>query len=163
MVIHPQRILWPTDFSTLSSLGARYAQAIRQVFKSEVHVVHVFTPVLTADIATSLPAGVPVTYDETELIELCRERLRAVVQEQFQPADDVRSEVILGQPWSSICDYAREQKIDLLIVPTHGRTGLTRVLIGSTADRIVQHAPCPVLVVKQSQQDCVHDTPPVPA
>ncbi|MBI5863595.1 MAG: universal stress protein [Planctomycetes bacterium] len=57
-------------------------------------------------------------------------------------------EVRVGNPWPMICEYARLSEIDLIVVTTHGRTGLGHAIIGSTAERIVQHAPCPVLVVK---------------
>jgi len=52
-----------------------------------------------------------------------------------------------GRAWKSICDAAREQHADLIVMGTHGATGLTRVVLGSTAERVVQHASCAVLVV----------------
>jgi nucleotide-binding universal stress UspA family protein len=67
----------------------------------------------------------------------------------------VVTDVLFGNPWSVICQYAKDAQIDLLVVSTHGRTGLRHVLIGSTAERIVQHAPCPVLVVKNPEKDFV--------
>jgi len=67
----------------------------------------------------------------------------------------VVTKAILGTSWTTICGYAERAEIDLIVVATHGRTGLRHVLIGSTAERIVQHAPCPVLVVKSPAKDFV--------
>ncbi|MBP7746174.1 MAG: universal stress protein [Phycisphaerae bacterium] len=157
MVVKPKRILWPTDFSALSLHGARYARAFRESFNAELHVIHVIPPPLTADLAVTLPTEVPVTFSDQELIEACRARLASVVPEQFGSDPPVVSDIIFGNAWHGICKYAESAQIDLIIVATHGRTGLRHVLIGSTAERIVQHAPCPVLVVKNPATDFVHE------
>ncbi len=155
MVVSPKRILWPTDFSPLSLHGARYARGLRDVFKSELHVIHVLPPPLTPDLAVALPPEVPVAYSDQELVQACRDQLAALVPAQFGSAAGVVSAVLFGNPWWTICEYAREAEVDLLIVGTHGRTGLRHIVIGSTAERIVQHAPCPVLVVKNPAKDFV--------
>ena len=153
MVLSPKRILWPTDFSTLSLQGARYARAFRDAFGAELHVIHVITPPLTPDLAVTLPSEVPVMFSEAELVQACRTRLAALLAEHFDDAPGVTSDVFFGNPWPVICKYATDAAIDLVVVATHGRTGLRHVLIGSTAERIVQHAPCPVLVVKSPEKD----------
>ncbi len=155
MQVSPKRILWPTDFSPLSLQGARYARAFGKRFGAELHVVHVIPPALTPDFAATLPTEVPVVYSEQELAETCRQRLQELVSAQFAGLPGVSVHVTFGNPWSSICRHAEQNDVDLIIVATHGRTGLRHVLIGSTAERIVQHAPCPVLVVKQAAKDFV--------
>jgi len=155
MQVNPRRILWPTDFSSLSMRAARYARAFRERFGAELHVIHVIPPALTPDFAATLPTEVPVVYSEQELTETCRQRLQELIAEQFSGGAGVLGQVAFGNPWSAICRYAEQNEIDLIIVATHGRTGLRHVLIGSTAERIVQHAPCPVLVVKQAAKDFV--------
>jgi nucleotide-binding universal stress UspA family protein len=153
MTLSPRRILWPTDFSTLSLHGARYARAFRDFFGAELHVIHVVPPPLMPDLAVTLPAEVPLAFSEKEFVDACRTRLAALLAEQFSGAPGVVTEVLFGNPWSAICKYAQDAAIDLVVVSTHGRTGLRHVLIGSTAERIVQHAPCPVLVVKNPEKD----------
>jgi universal stress protein A len=155
MVVSPRRILWPTDFSPLSFTGARYARGFRDVFKAELHVIHAVPPPLTPDLAVALPAEVPVAFADDELIAACRKRLAEIIPEQFGSAAGIVSDVIFGNPWPAICQYAKQAEIDLIVLTTHGRTGLRHVLIGSTAERIVQHAPCPVLVVKNPEKDFV--------
>ncbi len=153
MVVSPKRILWPTDFSSLSMHGARYARGFRDVFGAQLHVIHVIPPPLSPDVAITLPTEVPVAYTDTDLLAACRKRLAEVIAQQFEQTEGIVSDAFFGHPWSAICKYARQAEIDLIIVSTHGRTGLRHVLIGSTAERVVQHAPCPVLVVKNHERD----------
>ncbi len=157
MVVSPKRILWPTDFSALSLHGARYARGFREVFGAELHVIHVVPPPLSPDLAVTLPTEVPVAYADAQLLETCRIRLAEIVAEQFKGVPGIVQDAFFGSPWSAICDYAGRTQTDLIVVTTHGRTGLRHVLIGSTAERIVQHAPCPVLVVKNPEKDFVSD------
>lgn len=157
MIVKPQRILWPTDFSELALQGARYAKAFAQQFSAQLHVIHVIPPPMTADVSVTLPTEVPVTFSEEEMLDTCRKRLDEIVATQFDSPDTVTKDVFFGNPWSSICEYAKDHDIDLAVVTTHGRTGLQHVLIGSTAERIVQHAPCPVLVIKHPEKDFVSD------
>jgi universal stress protein A len=147
------RILWPTDFSELSLKGGRYAHALAQHFTAQLHVVHVIPPVMTADFSVALPATMPVTATDPTTIEACREGLQRMVRDRLQAGDNVIREVLFGNPWSAICEYAEARQIELIVVTTHGRTGLTHIVIGSTAERIVQHAPCPVLTIKATERD----------
>jgi universal stress protein A len=155
MVVKPERILWPTDFSPLSLHGARYARGFRDAFGAALHVIHVIPPPLMPDLAGTMAPEVPVTFSDQEFIAACRGRLATLLTEQFGGPAGVVTDVLFGNPWSVICQYAKDAQIDLLVVSTHGRTGLRHVLIGSTAERIVQHAPCPVLVVKNPEKDFV--------
>lgn len=155
MEVHPKRVLWPTDFSELSLRGGRYARGFCEQFGAELHIIHVVPPPLSPDVSMVVPAEVPVAVSEPELIEGSQAALDKLVEEHFGDYDKVVTKVCFGNPWPSICAYAKDNQIDLIIVTTHGRTGLGHVLIGSTAERIVQHAPCPVLTVKHSEKDFV--------
>jgi len=155
MIVSPRRILWPTDFSDLSLHGGRYACGFRDVFKAELHIIHVIPPPLSPDIAVIVPAEVPVAISEPELLDAARQSLRQLIREHFGDDPSIVHDVFYGSPWTTICRYARDHDIDLIIIATHGHTGLRHVLIGSTAERIVQHAPCPVLTVKHPQREFV--------
>lgn len=154
MIVRPQRILWPTDFSSLALHGARYARAFCEMFEAQMHVIHVVAPPITPDVSVSLATDVPSEYMDEEVLETCKRRLEELAAEQF-PSIDVIRDVFYGHTWSGVCGYAERAEIELIVVATHGRTGLRHVLIGSTAERIVQHALCPVLVVKSSEKDFV--------
>jgi universal stress protein A len=157
MHVRPRRILWPTDFSELSDHAARYARGMAESYDSELHVVHVVCPPLTPDMAMALPADIPAPYIDENLLQVSQERLQKTVDTHLAGLAKVKTDAFFGNPWSAICTYARDHDINLIVVTTHGRTGLRHVLIGSTAERIVQHAPCPVLVVKHPETDFVEE------
>jgi universal stress protein A len=157
MEVRLKRVLWPTDFSELSLRGGRYARGFCRQFGAELHVIHVVPPPLSPDVSLVAPAEVPVAISEPELVEASRTALDKLVKDHFGDSEKVVTKVFFGNPWPSICSYAKDNDIDLIIITTHGRTGLSHVLIGSTAERIVQHAPCPVLTVKHSEKDFLVD------
>jgi len=153
MEVSLKRVLWPTDFSELSLRGGRYARGFCEQFGAELHIIHVVPPPLSPDVSLVVPAEVPVAVSEPELVEASRVALDKLITEHFGDYDKVVTKVFFGNPWPSICSYARDNDIDLIVITTHGRTGLSHVLIGSTAERIVQHAPCPVLTVKHAEKE----------
>lgn len=157
MEVSPKRILWPTDFSELSLHGGRYALGLCKQFGAELHIVHIVPPPLSPDVSLVVPAEVPTAHSETELIEASQEALDQLIDGHFSGYEQLVTKVFVGNPWPSICRYAKDNDIDLIVITTHGRTGLSHVLIGSTAERIVQHAPCPVLTVKHPEKDFLID------
>jgi nucleotide-binding universal stress UspA family protein len=157
MNVQPKRILWPTDFSPLARHAARYARAFCEHFDAELHAVHIVVPPMSTDVSVTMPADMPIEFDESELLESCRKRLDECVADAFAGLPHIVCQVFLGNSWPAICDYATQAEIDLLIIATHARTGLKHVMFGSTAERIVQHAPCPVLVVKTPEREFVSD------
>ena len=148
MKITAKRILWPTDFSDLSLKAGQCAHGLCELFDAHLHVIHVCPPPLAPHIQARLPAEVCKALGSDELRGATRSRLEQVVHEHFDGLKGVRCEALAGHPWSQICAYAEREKINLIVVSTHGFTGLRHVLIGGTAERIVQHAPCAVLTVK---------------
>lgn len=153
MIVSPKRILWPTDFSELSLLGGRYARGFCDVFGAKLHIVHVIPPPLSPDMSVIVPAEVPLAVSEPEMVAAAEAALQNLVDEQFGGDETIEIAAIYGNPWTAICKYAHDNEVDLIVVATHGRTGLRHVLIGGTAERIVQHAPCPVLTVKDPERE----------
>jgi nucleotide-binding universal stress UspA family protein len=113
----------------------------------------VVPPPLSPDVSVMISAEVPVTVTDTEVVEASRKALKKVIADHFNGDRTIVSDAFYGNPWPSVCEYAERNDIDLIIVATHGRTGLSHAVIGSTAERIVQHAPCPVLTVKNPQRE----------
>lgn len=155
MPIRAKRILWPTDFSDLSLHACKYAAAFREQFGSELHVIHVLATPVPFEAGMTVPADIPISAADPELLQSAQDALGQLVDEQFKTRDNIVLEAFYGNAWHGVCEYAKEHGIDLIIIGTHGRTGLQHVLIGSTAERIVQHAPCPVLTVKNPCKDFV--------
>lgn len=153
MTIQPKRILWPTDFSDLSLQGGRYALGFARCFEADLMILHVVPPPISPDVSVVVAAEVPVAVSEQELLSVAESQLAGLVQRHFSDWKRTRTFARIGNPWQGICDFARTEEVDLIVTTTHGRTGLTHVLIGSTAERIVQHASCPVLTVKNPQRE----------
>ncbi|QOJ14449.1 MAG: universal stress protein [Planctomycetia bacterium] len=148
MNLKPRSVLWPTDFSAFSMHGGRYAKAFCDDFGATLHILHVVPPPLNPDVALLVPSEAPISMSDPAMLDDCRASLDRLIKDHFGGSSAIRREALFGNPWSAVCEYARQQQIDLIVVSTHGRTGIAHVLIGSTAERIVQHAPCPVLTVK---------------
>lgn len=83
------------------------------------------------------------------------EKLATLCQQQFGAKCPSQKSVRMGAPWHEITTAAQECEADLIIIATHGHTGLKHPLLGSTAERVVRHAPCPVLVVRDREHDFV--------
>lgn len=142
------RILWPTDFGETSNEAGKYAFTLADQFAAELHALHV-----VQDLASSLPesatlmASFPNSY-MTQVQELAEEQLAADLPSDFAGGKEVVRVIKVGSPLTKILDYAQDHDIDLIVMGTHGRTGLPHFLIGSVAERVVRHAPCPVLTVR---------------
>jgi nucleotide-binding universal stress UspA family protein len=93
------------------------------------------------------------TSSQAELIKSARAELEKLSDSALGPDGHCQVSVRGGVPWQEVVDAARESDADLIIVATHGHTGLAHVLLGSVAERVVRHAPCPVLVVRERERD----------
>lgn len=136
-----QNVVAPVDFSE-QSFGA-VDQALQLVASpADLHLIHVLPVVIPAD-----PGVVWTSIDDDSR----RRHARLALEERFADSkyQGVQIQVELGDPGHEIAAYAERIKADLIVVPSHGRTGLTRLLIGSVAERVVRLAHCPVLVLKQ--------------
>ncbi len=146
-MINLKRILWPTDFSENSRLAGVYACALAEQFGSELHLLHVVEDVLTMIPEAGMTFPPPNEYQP---------KLRASAEKALSQLPDANSalrktavrHVRNGHPFVEIVRYAKEAEIDMIVVGTHGRTGLVHVLLGSIAEKVVRKAPCPVLTVR---------------
>lgn len=147
-MIQLNRILVPTDFSDFSRPSMNYGCAVAARFQSELHLLHV-----VPDPAMLIPEAGAFSVDaiESQSGELAR---KAATQLKELPGADwdngrpILRDVRIGTIHLEIIDYAKEHEIDLIVIGTHGRSGLMHILMGSVAERIVRHSPCPVLTVK---------------
>lgn len=142
-------ILVPVDFSEHSIQAVDYAIRLAGVFGSRVVLVHVYhfpVELLTDWSSYGTLAG------SAEILEGLRkdreEQMAALVREKSRAGVPLESRVVEGTPFSEICKVARAEGANLIVMGTRGLTGLKHVLIGSTAEKVVRKAPCPVLTVK---------------
>ncbi|HEY2415518.1 MAG TPA: universal stress protein [Pirellulaceae bacterium] len=142
MAYYPKRsVLVPIDFSS-ESLAA--IDVGRQLVDQpeHLHVIHVLIDI--APLEAGEVWGVVDPQARTEQVEMAlREKLAGP---QYA---GIHTAVLMGEPAHGIANYAQEKNIELIVIPSHGRTGITRLLIGSVAERVVRLAHCPVLVLRK--------------
>lgn len=146
-----QNILVPVDFSECSKKALVYALALANQFGASVTILHVVAPYYAAD-----PYGL-TQYEriETELRAVGERKLKTLVQE-YVP-DDLATKIVVtnGRAATEIVEVAQKEGADLIVISTHGYTGLKHVLFGSTAEHVVRHATCPVLTVREHQNESI--------
>lgn len=150
-MITVKRVLVPTDFSELACRALEYASDLSRHYAAELHVLHVIVPgwempVTGADPAVDVPGNsVPVIPTEqmlAEAAELMKVHTRPL-DLSIPPVEAVR----VGSEWQAIVRYVEEAGIDLVVIGTHARSVVKRILLGSTSKAVLEHAPCPVLMV----------------
>lgn len=149
---HLRRILVPVDFSPNCQESILYARHFAEQFGAEICLLHVVEPVVVTNDFGYLPV-LPNDLEEQRL-EGAGKELRALAK-ALGAGVPVESMVRLGRAWKEITDVARTIPADLLIVSTHGYTGIQHALLGSVAEKVVRHAPCPVLVVRLGEHEFV--------
>ena len=137
----------PIDFSGASVEALAYAVPFAKQFEAKLTLLHVAEPVGTPDFMKSFPLAL----DKDKIMAASISRLRALAKEEGIPPELVGGTLVRhGRSFQEIANAARTLGADLIIISTHGYTGLKHVLLGSTTERVVRHAPCPVLVVRDS-------------
>jgi nucleotide-binding universal stress UspA family protein len=150
-----KNILVPTDFTESSIKALDYGMALAQQFDAVLWLVHIVEP----SPAFSGLEGVPITVAEPEE-EVNYEGLMAeFAAKHIPPGVAVTSLVRHGSAVAEISDLARTRNIDLVVISTHARKGLDRALFGGMAERILHHAPCPILVVRQDEHEFLRSGP----
>jgi universal stress protein A len=139
-------ILVPLDFSPPSKKALDYAVSVARQFKAKLTLLHVVEPVGTPDFAGSFP----LMMEDDKLMATARGELERAAQAARIPGGSLEKILVrFGRSFHEITEAARTRKVDLIIISTHGYTGLKHALLGSTTERVVRHAPCAVLVVRQ--------------
>jgi nucleotide-binding universal stress UspA family protein len=156
-----RRIVAPVDFSDHATLAARHAAALAEAYDATLDLVHVID-------AATVPTGGPqilgparVSFDEAQ--ERAQQKVdqhAADLRAEFPAVGKIDAEVRFGRPASDIVDFAEERGADLVVVGSHGRTGMKRLLMGSVAEQVIRSAPCPVFTVKSFGRSLL---PPSPA
>ncbi len=140
-----QHILCPVDFSETSDRALEYALALAERLGAAVTVLHVYQlpTYALADGTLELPP-----YLADELKKRLAERLEQLVRGKANTALETRSKLSEGIPYAEILRAAKEEGADLIVLGTHGRTGLSHMLIGSVAERVVRASAVPVLTIR---------------
>ena len=146
-MIQLSRILLPTDFSEQSHGAAAYACSFAEKFGAELHLLHVVQDLVTMVPEPGLAYPPPANYT-AELVAAAEQALARLPDPSLTANLSVVRTTRQGAPFVEIIRYARDNNVDLIVMGTHGRSGLAHVLLGSVAERVVRKAPCPVLTVR---------------
>lgn len=140
------KILVPVDFSECSTQALDYALAFAAPFNASLILLHVVEPAVSPDDYLAVASAMNKTNEN--LVQAGRERLEELAREKLGDRVSAQTLVRIGRAHSEIADTANALGADLIIMGTHGRRGFQHALLGSTAERVIRHASCPVLTVR---------------
>jgi nucleotide-binding universal stress UspA family protein len=147
--IQMSKILVPIDGSEYSINAAKYAAKIAKDENAELFCIHVITPRIPYGYATSAASTTDQYHEDiNNMVESWFEKVRDIANNEGIYAVKTETFIDVKSVIGSIIDYASRKDIDLIVIGTKGRTGLKRFLMGSVANGVVQHAHCPVLLVR---------------
>jgi nucleotide-binding universal stress UspA family protein len=139
-------ILFPTDFSEGSANALKYAVDMSKKYGAKLYVIHVIYDIAKASGWYVPHTSVDQMYKDIEAS--AKKELERFGVEELEGIKNIERSVITRVPHEEIVNFANKNKIDLIIIATHGRKGIDRLLFGSTASQVVRFAPCPVLTVR---------------
>jgi nucleotide-binding universal stress UspA family protein len=151
--IQIKRILVPVDFSAQSLKALHYALSFADQYGAELIVLNVVEPAVYPSELGYIPSEIEALHEN--VMKNAKERLRELVSKRLPTDRPTEQQVRVGAPFLEIAAAAKEMEADLIVIATHGYTGLRHVFLGSTAERVLRHAPCPVLTVRELEHDFV--------
>jgi len=151
-MISIQGVLVPVDFSKESILAAKFGASLAEEYNSKLYLLHVLEP-----LHSSVRAEIS-DFDlfQQRMIDQAKEDLEKVVPAAVKQRLEVEEVLEIGQPQYVIVEKAKELGVDVIVIATHGRTGLAHVLLGSVAEKVIRHAPCPVFVIRNPKDKYVY-------
>ena len=140
------RILVATDFTDASEPALKQAIRLARESDAELLITHAYQPPSVAQVESFSP-GIYDEWDRT-MRAYADDRLRPIVEDAKRQGARASGLLLAGPPYEAINDAAREKAVDLVVVGTHGRTGVSRFFLGSVASRVISTAPCPVMTIR---------------
>uniref|UniRef100_A0A7C2NXA6 Universal stress protein n=1 Tax=Schlesneria paludicola TaxID=360056 RepID=A0A7C2NXA6_9PLAN len=141
-----KKVLFPTDLSDSAAEAQLYACALAEQFGAELHVLSVLQDVSLMSPDPNMPWVIPASSLE-EVRKSLETALAKIPDPNWAAGKSVQRVIRVGAPYVEIIKYAEEQDVDVIVVGTQGRSGLSHLLLGSTAEKVVRKSPCPVLTV----------------
>ncbi|MBL1214088.1 MAG: universal stress protein [Ignavibacteriae bacterium] len=140
-------ILVPIDFSDYSKGALKYAVEVAKIFNAKMNLIYVIEPVVYPSDFSMGQVSIPAV--DNNAYERSQEELKKLAEQEIDSSIEVEVIIKSGKPFVEINEYATENDIDLIIIATHGHTGVEHLLFGSTAEKVVRKAPCPVLTLRE--------------
>ena len=145
-------VLVPVDFSDCAKKALQYAIPFARQFGATIHLVHVVP--MNYFVGSEFGA-IDFPLMEADLKKSAEKQLGEFAAREIGPEVPAETEVRAGQPVQELVAAARQHETDLIIISTHGRTGLRHVFMGSVAENVVRYAPCPVLIVREQEHEFI--------
>lgn len=146
-----RKIIAPLDFSKSSDQALKYASALAVQFQALLVLVHV----VEFSFVGSEFGAVELSQIEADMRENARKQLATLAENLVDPSLETRRIIVCGRPSIQIIETAKEEAADLIVIASHGHSSLAHVILGSTVERVVRHASCPVLVVRDDEREFV--------
>lgn len=147
MELKIKKILVPIDFSDYSKAALRYAVNFTKLFNAEIILIYVVEPVIYPPDFSMGQIAIPTV--TTEFDDRAKEELKKLAKNEIPSETNVTTILKTGKPFVEIIDTASELDVDIIIIATHGHSGVEHILFGSTAEKVVRKAPCPVLTIRE--------------
>ena len=149
-----KKILFPTDFSDSSLEALKYAITLARDYKAKLIVMHVIDEKFFSE-GLGLARAISFEEMEKEMKQEAEKQLKVIIPSE--EGEGIERETLLcrGTPFLEIIKAAHEKSVDLIVIGSHGRSGLEHIIFGSTAQKVVRKAPCPVLSVKPPEREFV--------
>ena len=141
------KILVPIDFSDYSKSALKYAVNFCKNCNAEMVLIYVVEPVIYPPDFSMGQIAIPTT--GLEMDKRAAEELDKLAEKEIPSSLTVKKIIKTGKPFVEIIETAAEEDIDMIIIATHGHTGVEHILFGSTAEKVVRKAPCPVLTLRE--------------
>ena len=141
------KVLVPIDFSDYSKNALKYAVSFVNRFNSQLFLVYVVEPIIYPPDFSMGQIAIPAV--DLDIDKRAADELKKLADQEIPANIKVKTIVKTGKPFIEIIETAREEDIDLIIIATHGHTGMEHILFGSTAEKVVRKAPCPVLTLRE--------------
>lgn len=142
-----KKVLVPIDFSDYSKSALKYAVSFSKMFDAEMILVYVVEPVIYPPDFSMGQIAMPSV--NTEWDERAKDELEKLAKNEIIGIKNVKTMIKTGKPFVEIVETAKTEDIDLIIIATHGHSGVEHILFGSTAEKVVRKAPCPVLTLRE--------------
>jgi len=144
------KILVPIDFSARSITVLRSAVYVAEKFQAELHVIYVVED-FSSTAAFSVP-HISIDIQDEDMKKGAEKKMAEFLSENLGPSVAAKSTVLIGHVAETICGFARDEGIDLIVIGTHGYKGLERMMLGSVTEKVFKLAPCAVMSIKNFNQ-----------
>lgn len=142
-----KKVLVPIDFSDYSKSALKYAVSFAKSFNADIILVYVVEPVIYPPDFSMGQIAMPSINSEWD--DRAKDELQKLAKNEITDIKNTKTIIKTGKPFVEIVETAKEENVDLIIIATHGRSGVEHILFGSTAEKVVRKAPCPVLTLRE--------------